>query len=286
MLAPKTDEVVFYHLLKIIKEQEWTSDVYSELLNLFNMCDSRSQQTLLTDLILRFEVLNGEQEKKAYSHINDFIQQKKLSTDTTLIVGCGDVGRSIDGSIVGLQKMKSRLEPRGKWECRMSQNIQELMDDLSNNNTVIIFDDFIGSGKKILEKYYWLKRSVDSHNDISFDSIQVVFASLAGMTFGIERIIKETNCEVVSYLRLKKGITDNYPLDEVNQQLLLMKELESKLNDHFDNRNLTKFSLGYSQSETLYFAENDNCPNNVFPIFWWQKLTNEDTHGTLLNRSD
>ena len=284
MLAPKTDEVVFFHLLNITKEQKWTSKHYKELLNLFNMCDSRSQQALLADLISRFEVLNGEQESEAYSHINNFIQQEKLSPDATLIVGCGDVGRSIDGSIAGLQKMKSRLEPRGKWECRMSQNIKDLMAHLSNNNTVIIFDDFIGSGNKILEKYDWLKKSVSGADYIDFDSIQVIFASLAGMKFGIDRIKKETNCKVVSYLCLKKGITDHYPVDEVNQQLLLMKQLESKLNDHFDCRALVEFSLGYSQSETLYFAENDNCPNNVFPIFWWQKLTNEDTHGILLYR--
>jgi len=286
LLVPKTDEIVFNHLLNIIKEQEWTSKHYKELLNLFNMCDSREQHALLDDLISRFEVLNGEQESEAYSHINTFIQQEKLSPDTTLIVGCGDVGRSIDGSIVGLQKMKSRLEPRGKWECRMSQNIHELMAVLSNNKTVIIFDDFIGSGKKILEKFYWLQKSVNGDDNIDFDSIDVIFASLAGMEFGIDRIKKETNCKVVSYLCLKKGITDHYPADEVNQKLLLMKQLESKLNDHFDNRALVEFSLGYSQSETLYFAENDNCPNNVFPIFWWQKLTNEDTHGTLLYRSD
>lgn len=286
MLAPKTDKVVFEYLINIVHKQTWTKSSYDGLLKIFNICDSRHQQELLSDLILRFEVLNGEQENNAYLNINTFLNTQKLSPDNTLIVGCGDVGRGVDGSYVGLQRMKNKLTPRGKWECRISKNMQELMAVLSNNITVIIYDDFIGSGNKILKKYQWLKDLVQARNDINFDSLEVIFASLAGMNFGIEKVKKETNCEVISYLFLKKGITDHYPYDEVNQKLLLMKKLESKLESHFDNRSLTDYSLGYSQSETLYFAENDNCPNNVFPIFWWQKLISEDVHETLLYRSD
>ncbi|WP_458305918.1 hypothetical protein [Aeromonas veronii] len=29
---------------------------------------------------------------------------------------------------------------------------------------------------------------------------------------------------------------------------------------------------------------NDNCPNNVFPIFWWPKLANGEQYETLFHR--
>ncbi|WP_458773197.1 phosphoribosyltransferase-like protein [Aeromonas caviae] len=46
----------------------------------------------------------------------------------------------------------------------------------------------------------------------------------------------------------------------------------------------TDYSLGYDRSETLYCAINDNCPNNVFPIFWWPKLANGEQYETLFHR--
>ncbi len=285
LCAPKASLDVLYDFMDITKKHEWISDSYKELVSLWNLCDLREQQELLKDLILKIEVLNSKEEKKAYAYINAFIQKNKLTPASTLIVGCGDVGRAIDGSLVGLQRMKNILEPVGDWEPRMSQNMIELMDKVKDNDTIIIFDDFIGSGDKIIKKFNWLQDLIIKSKSIDSTSITVHFISLAAMNFGKERIENVTQCEVSAYMILKKGISDHYSANDVHEKIMLMTSLEYKLSDCFKDRDIADYTLGYSKSESLYFAENDNCPNNVFPIFWWQKLKSGDEHGTLLQRS-
>jgi hypothetical protein len=294
ILAEKVSEDILLDLITVFEKHKWTNKRYKELTNLWNLCDLRAQQELLRDLTLKMEVLNGEEEGNAYNHINEFITQKGFSPENTLIVGCGDVGRAAnglikrtaaDGSFVGLQRMKNVIEPVGDWESRMSQNMIELMEKIKNNDTVLIYDDFIGSGNKILKKYQWLNDLIDGDDNVDFSTITVCFLSLAGMGFGLQHVKDVTKCEVSSYMQLKKGISGQYPCDEVSQKLELMKQLEEKLSENYKDRILTDYTLGYSASECLYFAENDNCPNNVFPIFWWKKLKNGDEHATLLRRS-
>jgi hypothetical protein len=117
------------------------------------------------------------------------------------------------------------------------------------------------------------------------DTIKICFLSHAAMNFGIERIEKETQCKVSVYMALERGISGQYPQDQASEKIELMKILEEKLSKSYGKKSLKDYNLGYSGSESLYFAENTNCPNNVFPIFWWKELRSGEKHATLLHRS-
>lgn len=181
--------------------------------------------------------------------------------------------------------MKHMLDPVGEWEDHIYGNMNELKTKIKNNMTILIFDDFIGTGNKIIRKYNWLKEVIDEELDVDINTITICFLSHAAMMFGIDRLQNETNCKISVYMPLEQGISGQYPVDEVDKKIKLMGVLEEKLSDTFGKKALEDYKLGYSGSESLYFAENTNCPNNVFPIFWWKQLRSGQKHETLLHRS-
>ena len=43
-------------------------------------------------------------------------------------------------------------------------------------------------------------------------------------------------------------------------------------------------NIRYKESESLFNLESYNVPNNVFPIFWWPQLKDNNYHKTLFRR--
>ena len=147
---------------------------------------------------------------------------------------------------------------------------------------VVVFDDFIGSGNKAIRRANWLKRLA---NDKGVTEINFFYLSLAAMEFGLRNIYEQVGGPVFSSFPLKKGITERYSSAEADFYIKLMLNIESRLGKRYKRKKLDDYSMGYSSSETLYCAENDNCPNNVFPVFWWRVLRDGLTFRTILNRA-
>ena len=72
-------------------------------------------------------------------------------------------------------------------------------------------------------------------------------------------------------MTLKKGISDFYHEEDLEIKKNIMLTLESKL---LKGRKSDYFPFGYKKSESLFSIESYNIPNNVFPIFWWEKTEN------------
>ena len=81
---------------------------------------------------------------------------------------------------------------------------------------------------------------------------------------------------------LNKGISDNYTGAKLRQARSKMNRIEEELCPKVKGKQLPKFGAG--RSETLYGLEIGNTPANVFPIFWWRWLVNENESQTLLSR--
>ena len=71
---------------------------------------------------------------------------------------------------------------------------------------------------------------------------------------------------------LLKGISETLTGDNLIVATKIMEEMEDLLKPRIGRQYLPKF--GFERSESLYNYENDNIPNNVFPIFWWKKYKN------------
>lgn len=280
----KLDREAFNDIFELIKKRSWVNDLQEELMNLWELCESEVQRALLKELILEIYVLDNQSEKLACKAINTQFMEWGLQAERTFIVGVADVGKS-DGSSVGIQQLKLKIKPTDEWGNRYITHIPEAVGKVKDGDSIIIFDDFIGSGEKMIKKYRWLC-DVLSDDLVGIDclSLNFYFVAFSGMKFGLKNLSDTLKKPIFTYKSLDKGISENNNDMESKAKIEEMLSLETKLNEKYQNRLIGDYSLGYNKSESLYYWENYSCPNNVFPIFWWPKLKDDKTHNTLFER--
>jgi hypothetical protein len=282
----KLDREAFRDIFNLMRQRTWIQDLEEELMNLWELCDSTIQRDLLKELILDIYVLDNAKGRKACDEINQQIKNWNLTPENTFIVAVADVGKPC-GSLVGIQQLKLKVKPIEAWEKQYVSHIPEAISKLKNGDSVVLFDDFIGSGKKMADKFKWFCDSLnDSDSSVDISTISFYFVAFSGMTFGLNKLKKEFDFPIYTYVSLDKGISDKNSPENVKLKISEMNKLENKLNDTYGLRNISDYTLGFNKSETLYFWENYSCPNNVFPIFWWEKLKNKSSHETILNRAN
>lgn len=126
--------------------------------------------------------------------------------------------------------------------------------NIKANETVILVDDYIGSGETAVEAVSWLSSTFD------IDSKQIVILAIAAQKQGLQRITDETSATVYSYYNFMRGISDFYSGGQLASYIQTMNMIEDKLNVDRDYR------FGYNRSEALISLI--RTPNNTFPVFW------------------
>lgn len=280
IIAEKISSQSLYDMMDIFNAQPWAKNYIGELTDLWNLCDHRNEQDLIKDLLIEFCYFTSDMERIAFDSINSVIQKWGLLPETTWIVATAN-SNEIDGSTSALQRLKNKILPYEKWHSRFMPSIPVAAKKIRENDCIILFDDFIGTGNKIIKKHAWLAKIL-SENKIRNYSVKIV--STSGMNFGINNITS-TGLDAFCANTLLKGISERYPPEQAAALRKIMEDIERKLHETYGSKKLTQFSLGYSQSEAIYCADNDNCPNNVFPIFWWPTLRNGGKRSTLLRRA-
>ena len=268
-------------MFQLYDAQPWVKQLHEELTELWSICSSRHQQILVRDLIKEFCMFDAELEAIACKKFNQQIHAWELKPNTTWIVAVAN-SNEVDGSTAGLQKLKNKVLPYESWHSRFISNIPSAGGVIKNGDHIVLFDDFIGTGKKMLRKIGWLS---DILNERGIEEFSISCACFSGMEFGIRHLAEQSNVPVFSSIFLKRGISERYTGDELTSALAHMKELEDQLAPAYKGKKLTDYTLGYEKSESLYCAINDNCPNNVFPILWWAIRRNNTPFKTLLQRA-
>lgn len=137
-------------------------------------------------------------------------------------------------------------------------NVDSLNSKYSNrqDNLLLFFDDFIGSGKTACEALwdYWINYRVES------DSIAVValVAQYQGLT-----LLNRLFFNVYTSHVMKRGISDSEKIDDVDKSLSLMDRIEDVLAISKNYRR------GFGKCEALVSMM--RTPNNTFPVYWCSK---------------
>ncbi|MET3138198.1 hypothetical protein AAKU61_002564 [Undibacterium sp. GrIS 1.2] len=281
IVAEKISADLLYDMIELFDAQPWVKHQHEEIAALWNICETREQQELLKLLIKKFVIFDAAKERDACAAIEGKFQQWGLVPQSTWVVALANA-REPDGSQVVLQRLKNKIEPIDKWHSRFISNIPNAVEKISKNQSVVLLDDFIGSGQKFIKHMNWLKRLL---TDEIAESTKFYCVSYSGMQFGIDSLSATTGCEIFSFLPMKKAISEEFDSDTSEKYRQIMIAIESKLAPKYKNKSLTDFTLGFNSSESLYCAESDNCPNNVFPVFWWAKLVDNVPFRTLLKRA-
>lgn len=128
------------------------------------------------------------------------------------------------------------------------------VDKLKANETIILLDDYIGSGETAISAINWF---VQCHN---VPLKQIVIITIAAQEIGIQLVQDKTGVLVFSCRRFKRGISDQYTGEQLNSYTQIMTRIENKLKVIDEDR------FGYNHSEALISLI--RTPNNTFPVFW------------------
>ena len=278
-----TSEDDFYSLDNLAKELPWLDDreYQSGILALWDELKDDESKKLVIDLLKRLKHLNDKCMNNNAYKIVDKIKEWEIKADNVVLVATSD-GDEIDGSVAGLQFLKNKLATLEGWsEKLLFSNFEAALNDIKGGiSEVLIFDDFIGSGKTMVNKLEMFKSKL-TESDIEGVNFRIL--GFAAMEHGIQHINDNLDLSIFCPVTLKKGISD-YEDEEADEYKSLMVDLESNLQKKYEGLKIQDFSLGYKESETLYQVYGNNCSNNVFPLFWWPKKKGGKPRNTLFRR--
>ena len=224
--------------------------------------DDINQKKLILYLIHKFLYVDSKKADEYCGMIAYQITEKwgLQPINTTITAACDNANP--DGSQLMVQKLKSRFPFHWK-EFDFSNSLPEaLHNKLNSNDNLVICDDFVGTGSTIVRKIEYTLKVIRERR---LENVNLFIVSFAAMQFSQTVVMYP----FYSCNWLLKGISDTLTGDNLIAATRIMEGMESVLKPKISNRRLPKF--GYKRSESLYNYENDNIPNNVFPIFWWKK---------------
>lgn len=246
-----------------VTQLSWVKNLLREYIELLNLCESSEEKDLINSLIDKFIVLDTQKLSVSLKDIkNKISEQYNINAKNTIFYAFADDSKP-DGSQFIIQSFKNKFQVLDGWdESNFSNNLLNIKSHGSRFKKIFLIDDFIGTGNTTSSKYAFAIREL-AKQSIQYDCLVVL--SVACMEFTTSRLESEGIPFYSPYL-IRKGITDNYSREEVEQKKKLMLQIESRLNKkngkHF-------FPFGYEQSEALFSIEEINIPDNVFPVFWW-----------------
>ncbi len=244
------------------------------------MCSHWEQQQLICALLNRFDYLPA---KRLSKHLNKMVAQIikvwALPEDRTQIVAMTHDHRADSAQLI-LQALKPLLVRDGWGNAKLVNRCDKAREFIKDRPIVVLVDEFAGTGETVCGRLQTIRRSCADKKVLSFE---IKVCLVACMEEGKNRIERQ-GVEVYAPLVQKKGISDHYIGNELDQARDNMLQLESLLMQIVKGKSLPSF--GYGEAEALYGAELGNVPNNVFPLFWWPLLRDGRQRNALFMRSD
>lgn len=267
----------FAILTKLNLEFEWLTYEPEALYELWCLSDNNEQQHLIEHLIKNFSFIDGRKLNEASRALSAQIESvwNLKPNNTFLVATCGDA--KPDGSQSIMQILKNKFSVNWK-ESNFYNSLPVGANEIPSNSNIVLVDDFIGTGDTISRKLKYLQSTIEKRE---LQNITIQIISLAAMAFS-KKVLDDLGVEYYSVHWLQKGINGLIELDKRESATQSMEQLETKLQKNYHGRSLPNF--GYKRSEALYALENNNIPNNVFPIFWWPFYKGGHERKTLFRR--
>lgn len=211
--------------------------------------------------------------------ISAHVQEKwSLSAKNTVFFAVSD-DCEVDGSQAFLQQLKNDFSPVDGWsEKNFRNSLVGYGDAFGNGKNYILFDDFFGTGKTIERK---ATKFIEYVKNSRYKNNRVYLLAIAGMNAAKIRL-DELGLDYHSEIWLNRGISDRYKSEDAASNRKIMKSLEKNLATLYKGQFMP--SMGYGSSEALFSVNNYNCPNNVFPIFWWPVYKDYKARKTVFKR--
>lgn len=257
-------------LLSLVKEHKWLLDRNNELSELLGSCKDKTECDLIYELLNRFFFLYPEARGDCWQQMaKQIFKVWKLDQNDTQIVAMHR-GDDADSSQAVLQMLKMPIRQLINDRATYKNTIDASIKHVTNKPYIVIVDEFIGSGDTVKNSIKYLKKRLEEEQISSEvkSKVRIYICVVAAMEHSLPNVEKLAN-DVFAVHYLKKGISGYYEFSQLRRKLDTMLQMESRLEYPPDSK---YFPFGYKQSEALYGTDEWNAVNNLFPIFWWDKL--------------
>lgn len=271
----------YNNVMNLCMRHSWLVPRQNKLLDLIDFCDDKNSKDLIFSLLNRFTYLTSENLNILLNEISEHI----VNDSNFKQENCQLLSMTYDDEADSGQKVLDNLKmPLFQNGWRNIKTVNKLGKSIKyygeGKNQIIVVDEFIGSGKTLRNRINYLNKNIPG-------DFEVIFCFIAGTKETIEKLQTE-GIKVFCPLQLDKGITDFYKDSNLRDAEDLMLNLELKLAQNINDKQLYDYSFGYGKGdpEALFSMEgcNGNTPNSVFPIFWWLNDINNKERNTLLTR--
>lgn len=213
---------------------------------------------------------SSDLEEGAIEAADVTLNQWKLNPADTILTGVAERGKTC-GSSAYVRAIETRL-PRS-WKDSIHTTFDSAFRHRNEKRNLLLVDDFVGSGEKISTR---IDRLLSNPKTKDY---QIHVISFAGMDSGLTAIADKINNRLHSHLILEKCFKNVTPAEKLSAFYSSIDSFEKNI---FDQPG--KYSLGYAHSETAFYLEGFNIPNNNFPILWWEEYANKSERITLFRR--
>lgn len=245
---------------------------------MYDLCDNDEQRSLVKDMIMDFSEMNDDVYNLCLLDMVDAIINKGYPLEECLVAAMAH-DHMPDSSQAVLQDIKTYLVannfPNGNYCNRFDHSLKHRFKNIRH---YFIVDDFVGSGSTVSNRNNELAKK------LAGKLYTVHFVVAAGMQYAIE-MLKANGIDIHCSYLMKKGISEKYDSAIVPHKLQLMTDLETKFAATIKQTELSDHHLGYKQSEALFCRKYRNIPNNVFPLFWWKRYSDNSDRDTMFDRT-
>ena len=221
---------------------------------------------LLEELLQRYTYISENQYRDSIYLIAEYIDMEFNLPDTLLCASTSDRHKDSGQTIVydvctalGYNHGHRKIHNLNRFDVA----IKYIKNNNSNISSIILLDEFIGSGHSMLGRL----------NKLNNDSIQSKFTlpeihilTIAAMNIGIKKLQPHVK-SIYPCHALQQGIRGHLAHRDQAPAYKLIDQFENTLNPEIDKEKLPR--RGWGECEALYARNFGNCPNSVFPMFWW-----------------
>lgn len=259
-------------LVDLFVAKEWTKQenykiVLENFCNLLTNLDEEKRE-LIMQLTQKYSWISSNEYNSRLTRLLDKIEDSKLANCKRIIVfpimkpEHEDKIKSGHPILYMVRAVKPFLTKYSRIEIKEFIKYVEISEENfkpKKTDLIFLMDDFLGSGETIEAS---IKKVLENKN-IEVDMINVLAIACQQATIDFAN----DNSIALYYEHLeKRGITDNFSPDVIQEKLDLMLEIEQMIPGG------SMFSLGFNNSEALITLM--RTPDNTFPIFWKQYTAN------------
>ena len=260
---------IFEASLTLIQDQHWLRGMSREFCELLDSCPSDSHRTMIIDLLARTTYLSADRYFTVIAEMGQHVENVwSLSPSKTLFVSSNNK-HHVDSSKEVLNQLKSCAWQGTGWSKQLFHvAFGTAIDAAEDGYTLVIVDDFVGSGDSMRKALKWFKDAAVAKG-IQVD-LRVLTAS--GCTEGISNL-QASGYSVQCMNLINKGLSDYLEGQQLADAVMRMTDLENALAAKIATKvNFAAYRFGWRQQEAVYVRQGGNTPNNVFPVFWWRAV--------------